>query len=240
MVNIWRNIMRTIPSNINQNDILLVESVNSVISLHQLCMYAYIVCSAKNLTPIFLGDENNAILLNKTLPRYFEHFQVIEKPKLSFLKKSTLILVALRIWAYQLFRKKLILLKWEGLLIGDIIYDQYLAMSRNGTVHYKDIYLAVIIFHVIVAVEKAKNSLNNIGPQALLLSHKVGLSSAPLAVASESNDVPIYSFGGEILRGFSLAMILGVVFGTYSSIYIANPILVKLRVSQKTILKEED
>jgi preprotein translocase subunit SecF len=49
----------------------------------------------------------------------------------------------------------------------------------------------------------------------------------------------IYLFGGEILKGFSLAMIMGVVFGTYSSIYIANPILVKLRVSQKTILKED-
>jgi|TARA_B110001450_G_scaffold208803_1_gene199576 preprotein translocase SecF subunit len=50
--------------------------------------------------------------------------------------------------------------------------------------------------------------------------------------------ISIYVFGGEILKGFSLAMILGVVFGTYSSIYIANPVLVKLRVSQKTILKE--
>jgi preprotein translocase subunit SecF len=49
----------------------------------------------------------------------------------------------------------------------------------------------------------------------------------------------IYLFGGAILKGFSLAMIMGVVFGTYSSIYIANPILVKLRVSQKTILKED-
>ena len=52
--------------------------------------------------------------------------------------------------------------------------------------------------------------------------------------------VSIYSFGGEILKGFSLAMILGVIFGTYSSIYIANPVLVKLRVSQKTIIKEEE
>jgi len=51
--------------------------------------------------------------------------------------------------------------------------------------------------------------------------------------------VSIYLFGGEILKGFSLAMIMGVIFGTYSSIYIANPILVKLRVSQKTILKED-
>ncbi len=49
----------------------------------------------------------------------------------------------------------------------------------------------------------------------------------------------IFFFGGEILKGFSLAMILGVIFGTYSSIYIANPVLVFLKVEQKTILKEE-
>ena len=49
----------------------------------------------------------------------------------------------------------------------------------------------------------------------------------------------IFFFGGEILKGFSLAMIFGVIFGTYSSIYIANTILVRLKVSQKTILKEE-
>ena len=48
----------------------------------------------------------------------------------------------------------------------------------------------------------------------------------------------IYFFGGEILNGFALAMILGVVFGTYSSIYIACPTLVTLNVSQKTIIKE--
>tara|TARA_B100001123_G_C15227023_1_gene993578 strand:- start:40 stop:936 length:897 start_codon:yes stop_codon:yes gene_type:complete len=49
----------------------------------------------------------------------------------------------------------------------------------------------------------------------------------------------IYLFGGAILKGFSLAMILGVIFGTYSSIYIANPILVYLKVNQNTVLKEE-
>jgi preprotein translocase subunit SecF len=49
----------------------------------------------------------------------------------------------------------------------------------------------------------------------------------------------IYLFGGEILKGFSLAMILGVVFGTYSSIFIANPILIKLKVNQKSVLKGE-
>ncbi len=50
----------------------------------------------------------------------------------------------------------------------------------------------------------------------------------------------IFFFGGEILKGFSLAMIFGVIFGTYSSIYIANTVLVGLKVSQKTIIKEEE
>ena len=50
----------------------------------------------------------------------------------------------------------------------------------------------------------------------------------------------IFLFGGEILKGFSLAMIFGVIFGTYSSIYISNTVLVRLKVSQKTILKEDD
>ncbi len=50
----------------------------------------------------------------------------------------------------------------------------------------------------------------------------------------------IFFFGGEILKGFSLAMIFGVIFGTYSSIYIANTILVRLKVSHKTILKNDE
>ena len=50
----------------------------------------------------------------------------------------------------------------------------------------------------------------------------------------------IFFFGGEILKGFSLAMIFGVVFGTYSSIYIANTVLVRLKVSQRTILKDDE
>ena len=49
----------------------------------------------------------------------------------------------------------------------------------------------------------------------------------------------IFFLGGEVLKGFSFAMILGVFIGTYSSIFIANPILVSLGVSQKTIIKED-
>ena len=50
----------------------------------------------------------------------------------------------------------------------------------------------------------------------------------------------IYFFGGEILKGFSFAMIIGVIIGTYSSIFVATPILNYSKVSQKSVLKGED
>ena len=48
----------------------------------------------------------------------------------------------------------------------------------------------------------------------------------------------IYIFGGAILKGFSLAMIIGVIVGTYSSIFVATPILNYTKVNQKAVLKE--
>jgi len=50
----------------------------------------------------------------------------------------------------------------------------------------------------------------------------------------------IFILGGEILRGFALAMIIGVIIGTYSSIFVASPILKYLNVSYKTIAKEKE
>ena len=52
--------------------------------------------------------------------------------------------------------------------------------------------------------------------------------------------ISIFIFGGEILKGFSLAMIIGVIIGTYSSIFVASPILKYLNVSYKTISKEKE
>lgn len=67
------------------------------------------------------------------------------------------------------------------------------------------------------------------------LSRTINTSLTTLLVV-----LAIYFFGGDILKGFSLAMIFGIIIGTYSSIYVANAIIVKLNVSQKTLLREED
>ncbi len=50
----------------------------------------------------------------------------------------------------------------------------------------------------------------------------------------------IFILGGAILKGFSFAMIIGVIIGTYSSIFVAAPILKYLNVSYKSIAKEKD
>ena len=50
----------------------------------------------------------------------------------------------------------------------------------------------------------------------------------------------IFVLGGEILKGFSFAMIIGVIIGTYSSIFVASPILKYLKVSYKSIARDVD
>ena len=50
----------------------------------------------------------------------------------------------------------------------------------------------------------------------------------------------IFILGGEILKGFSFAMILGVVIGTYSSIFVASPMLKFFKVTYKTLEKEDE
>jgi len=42
----------------------------------------------------------------------------------------------------------------------------------------------------------------------------------------------LYLFGGEVIKGFTFAMIWGVLIGTYSSIFIASPVLIKLKVKR--------
>jgi preprotein translocase subunit SecF len=47
----------------------------------------------------------------------------------------------------------------------------------------------------------------------------------------------LYFLGGEIIHGFALALLIGVVIGTYSSIYVASTSLVFLGVSRADLLK---
>ena len=77
------------------------------------------------------------------------------------------------------------------------------------------------------------NEISNISVNETLSRTIITSLTTLLALGS------IFILGGEILKGFSFAMILGVIIGTYSSIFVASPVLNYFKVTQKTLLKED-
>lgn len=65
-------------------------------------------------------------------------------------------------------------------------------------------------------------SINSVLPRTLLTS-----ITTLIALTS------LYIFGGEVIRGFTFAMIWGVLVGTYSSIFIASPVLILLGTNRE-------
>ena len=71
-----------------------------------------------------------------------------------------------------------------------------------------------------MAVSELLNvSINDTLSRTILTVTTVLLAALSLAI-----------FGGEVIRGLSTAIVFGVVVGTYSSIYIASPMLIYLNI----------
>lgn len=51
--------------------------------------------------------------------------------------------------------------------------------------------------------------------------------------------IALFSFGGEVIHSFSIALIVGVIVGTYSSIYVASSSLLALNVSKEDLIQAE-
>src|SRR5699024_3983112 len=47
----------------------------------------------------------------------------------------------------------------------------------------------------------------------------------------------LFLFGGAVLKGFSFALLVGIVVGTYSSIYIATPVVIDLTKKERSTLQ---
>ena len=51
--------------------------------------------------------------------------------------------------------------------------------------------------------------------------------------------ISLYLFGGELIKNFAFALILGVIVGTYSSIYIASNALVMMGLTSEHLVVPE-
>ena len=52
--------------------------------------------------------------------------------------------------------------------------------------------------------------------------------------------IALYMFGGEVIQGFVYALIFGIVVGTYSSIFVASPVLLLFNIRRDTLEVNEE
>lgn len=76
-----------------------------------------------------------------------------------------------------------------------------------------------------MAVEIMNTAINQTLPRTILTSLTTLLVVVTLLV-----------FGGEVIRGFSLALFIGVLIGTYSSIFIASPAVLVLGITREDMI----
>ncbi|MBT3422740.1 MAG: hypothetical protein HN431_08040, partial [Bacteroidetes bacterium] len=50
----------------------------------------------------------------------------------------------------------------------------------------------------------------------------------------------LFVFGGEVIRGFSFSLLLGIIVGTYSSIFVSTPILVEFSKKDEKKIRDKN
>ena len=73
--------------------------------------------------------------------------------------------------------------------------------------------------------EIMNDSINQTLPRTILTSLTTMLVVTTLLI-----------FGGEVIRGFTIALFIGVIIGTYSSIYVASPVVLFLGITREDMM----
>lgn len=178
-------------------DRLLIESTVSRPKLHALLIYGHLLSNAKKMLPVFVATGETRRLIELLAPSYLGRFEVLEPSGLGFVKRIFLLLMAIFFWVQVAAGRSLLKLRWRGLQVGDIAYDQYLAGRQYARLHKMDIQLIRYIYITLRGVEESEKTLALTKADAILLSHRVGIWAAPLANAAQRRGLPLYSFGGD-------------------------------------------
>jgi preprotein translocase SecF subunit len=86
----------------------------------------------------------------------------------------------------------------------------------------------------VVVFDRAREYLNlfKTDPYAEVMNRSINSTLSRTVVTSITTLIVtsiLLFFGGDVLRGFSFALVLGVIIGTYSSVFVASPVVVELR-----------
>jgi SecD/SecF fusion protein len=168
---------------------------------------------------------------------------VAEDIKNSSLEAMFFALVAIFLYILLRFRK------WQFSLASIIalIHDTFfviaafaIASAFGATFEIDQVFIAAVLTVIgysindtVIVFDRIRENISNrgTGKMVQMFNDAINQTMARTLITSATTLIVVLVlliFGGEVLRGFSFALLIGVLVGTYSSIYIATPVVVDL------------
>lgn len=145
---------------------------------------------------------------------------------------AILIYIAFRFWSFAFAAGAIVALIHDPVAILGV----FLMFDREISINVIGVILAVIGYSIndtIVIFSRIRDNLVKMKGASLYEIVNTSINktlrrSVLTSLATALTVLAMLIFGGEALRDFSLALLIGIIFGTYSSIYIASPVMMWL------------
>ena len=181
-------------------------------------------------------DQEILILLSESVgPGVGEMLRVKSVRAVIFGLIAMLMYIAVRFWSFAFAVGAVIALFHDAIaiLFVFLLFNREISMNIIGAI------LAVLGYSIndtIVIFSRIRENIamkKSLSASSLTDIVNVSLNQTLTctiltSLATTLSVVSMFLFGGEALFDFSLALLIGVVFGTYSSIYIASPVMMLL------------
>lgn len=150
---------------------------------------------------------------------------------------AMLLYIALRFWSFGFALGAVIALFHDVILM----LAAFLFLDREISINVIGAILAVMGYSIndtIVIFAQIRNHLGKMAHESLekIVNVSINQTLRRTILTSAATGLTVLSMlllGGEVLRDFSIALLVGIVVGTYSSIYIASPVMMLLYRNKK-------
>lgn len=144
-----------------------------------------------------------------------------------------LLYIAMRFWSFAFAAGAIVALIHDALVMLAI----FLFLDREISINFIAAVLTVLGYSIndtIVIFSQIREFMKKRKGASLeeIVNDSLNYTLRRTMLTSISTGLPVLVmliFGGEALQDFSLALLIGVIFGTYSSVYIASPIMMLLQ-----------
>ncbi|WP_134089307.1 protein translocase subunit SecDF [Olivibacter sp. XZL3] len=158
------------------------------------------------------------------------------------------ILIRFRKWQYSV--SAAISLAHDAIILLGIfsVFDGILPFSLDLDQHFIAAILTVLAYSIndtVVVFDRIREYLKEHRAKNESISHVVNTAINKTLSRTIITSLTVifvmavlFVFGGEVIRGFSFAILIGIILGTYSSIFLAAPIFADLQGDNETSVKE--